>query len=673
MLDKQFDNIINQKIGDAKIDVPKSDWNVFSQKLKVAMESTGPEDQLFDEAIKDKLAAASLSIPSADWGAFAPKLQDNLTPDISDADFDKIINDKVADANIITPTPDWNTFADKLADAQFDASIKEKVESPEIEIPESDWPIFAGILSSSMSTDQDISDAQFDSVIQDKLVDSNLEIPSSDWSAFSQKMQSAEISDQQMDQQVKSRLEDYSTNFEESHWAILREKMIQIRDLRRNLFGLKGFEAALSVLLFITFANFFADGLVKEPHAMPVEMATNAVAQVESNTNSVDVATSSIQENKLTKVNTNTVTNNNTPATTAVSSTSSNTTSVAASAVAENVNNNITNNGDNGNNGVTNTFISPTFPVNNTFSPVTTEEKETAAEAESNTLSSQEEVEELNAVAVEEIASLDLYAFAINQEIIDPAFSLTSVEVNDYSKNNGWNLYLAVGRNTNQIFTPNDTLIFNKAYSRKVNNLDFDIRVGKEIGDIEVMTGLAYQQVSYKSNLEEELQIDFDLSNFYSIDKIQYDFIKIPLNTRWNYNITKKFGFFADLGVSANILMKSEYNITTTTRNPNVEEPGTIPQPISTPVEDLKIGDVDFLSSAHAYKNYQDGLAEGASLKESLYGNLDSGIGIKFRINPGFETFARASMSQQLGEMSIGPNSDSFSTWGLQLGLKCRL
>ena len=117
--------------------------------------------------------------------------------------------------------------------------------------------------------------------------------------------------------------------------------------------------------------------------------------------------------------------------------------------------------------------------------------------------------------------------------------------------------------------------------------------------------------------------------------------------------------------------MKSDYIITTEARM-RVEEPGTIPQPIPTHIEEL-YGDTNFENTAHAAKHYQKGLTQDAKLKESLYGNLDSGIGIKFKLNTGFETFARASMSQQLGEMSIGPNSDSFSTWGLQLGLKYKL
>ena len=100
--------------------------------------------------------------------------------------------------------------------------------------------------------------------------------------------------------------------------------------------------------------------------------------------------------------------------------------------------------------------------------------------------------------------------------------------------------------------------------------------------------------------------------------------------------------------------------------------PGEIPQPVSTEIEDID-PDSDFTDTSHYFKNFQDGLFEGGSRKENILGNLDSGIGIKFKTTKGIETFARASMSQQLGEISIGPNSDSFSTWGLQLGLKYTL
>ena len=704
MLDKQFDHIINQKIRDIKVDAPKSDWNVFSQKLKVAMESTGPEDQLFDEAIIAKVAAASIAIPKPEWGAFAPKLQDNLNPSISDTAFDAIINDKVSQSNIDTPKPDWNVFADKLADAQFDASIndkvsqsnidtpspdwnvfsdkladaqfdasiKEKVENPDIEIPKPDWPIFAGLLASTMTAGHDISDAQFDSAIQDKLVDADMDIPNSDWSALSQKMEKGGLNDMQMDAEVKSKLEDYSTPYEESHWAILRDRMIHIRYLRRNLYGLKGFEAALTVLLFITFANFFADGIMdyNNPIAKTELSAINHEnVTAEANT----VITTKKENNTLNSNGVNTTMNTVKEKTVFNNSTSTN--SVRTNNIRVSSNNSGNNNS--GNTNSTTNQVAPSAPAS--ISPIIQEESNTTfskiediivadIDKTSNGIDNSESI-----LGLQDIAMIGFNDFATDRSILDPAFSLSpSIEVHDLSaKKNGWNVYVATGRNTHEIFTPADTLIANPAYSRKVNNLQFEIRIGKEFDDIELMTGIAYQRMEYGSNLIERMPIAQDINQIYTIDNIRYDFVKIPLSARWNYKITQKFGFFADIGLSANFLMNSEYSIDEWEEVEGTP-PGTIPQPISTEVE-LIDPDSDFYDSAHGSKNYQKGLRQGGLRNENIFGNLDSGVGFKFKTTKGIETFARASMSQPLGELSLGPNSDSFSTWGLQLGLKFKL
>ena len=669
MLDKQFDHIINQKIGDAKMDVPTSDWNVFSQKLKVAMESTGPQDQLFDEAIKTKLATASLEIPKAEWGAFAPKLQDAINSDITDADFDKAILNKVNDPSLAIPAADWNTFADKFSDAQFDASIKDKVEDPNIEIPKPDWPIFASLLADATLAPTEIADSQFDSVIQDKIAQTNIDIPNPNWNALSQKMQDAGLSDQQMDKEVKSKLEDYTTRYEESHWAILREKMLETKYLRRNLFGLKWFEAALSLLLFMTFANFVADGLLPEatPIAEAIENKIDSAENKLTNSNTI-AATELAVDNKKEVINNSepvskksTTENSNIKATsTFVGSTSSNNRNGIVTTNTQNISYNAP----------SKTVINPILEEITASSLVET----TIASEKSTVATSNNEAHSFEAKGLSLLDRLNPNVFDASRSLLNPAFAMApSIEIDPKSnRNNSWNLYLAIGRNTHQIFTPLNTNIYWDAYTRKSNNLSYDLRIGKEFDNIEVMTGLAYQQLNYGTEQVESLTISEELTWLYSIDMIKYDFVKIPLNTRWNYRINDQFGFFADLGISANILMKSDYDLVKNEKDPNtggsINKPIPVPTPGSSENEDLGLKDTDI-----GNKVYQLGLIQGGTARESIIGNLDSGIGIKYKINHGIETFARASMSQQLGELTIGPNNDSFSTWALQLGLKYKL
>ena len=655
MPDKQFDHIINQKVRDAKVDVPKSDWNVFSQKLKVAMEHSGPEDSLFDEAIKSKLAAASLDIPKSDWSAFAPQLQDSIQADISDTDFDKAILDKVNNPNIPVPAADWNQFAEKLADAQFDASIKEKVENPDIKLPKPEWAVLAAMLTSTHPVPQELSDAEFDSVIQDKMVDSNIEIPESNWNAFSQKMQHADLSDQQMDQEVKSKLDNYSSRYEESHWAILREKMLETKYLRRNLYGLKWFEAALSILLFMTFANFVADSLMPsaQPMAESITKESNATIETGANTITAEAFSRTTEESHETA--NQTATHETTYV--AEESKASQLSKIANSTQANSTinsktptksNTNIYGSGNNNNNGAASKkpnaglILTPIIreEENNTRALI---ENKVVADATPITTNDEPRLNAFN-----QIELLTPGLFAHNRDLLDPAFSMaTMISTEKKEKTNHWNLYLASGVNTHLIYTPRDTAVFFEAYSRSASNIAYDLRIGKEINDIEIMSGLTYQRMQYQSELKEDLGVGEDVYLF-SIDNIRYDFVKIPLNVRWNYDLNQKFGFFADLGLSANILMNAEYDIIKELFVEQVD-PGSINQPVPVPTPGTSTTeDLDFNNTAHAYKNYQMGVLDGASLRESIIGNLDSGIGVKYRFAPGIESYARATMSLSL-------------------------
>lgn len=660
MLDNQFDHIINQKLREANLDIPKSDWNVFSQKLKVALENATLEDQLFDEAINSKLNNASLDIPRPEWGALAAKLNTNNLVDSADQDFDQIIKDKVSDVQINMPKANWSDLAQKIADANFDASIKSKIENSAIDIPEADWPIFASILAASYTeSSTTLNDAEFDAVIQQKIDDSNFEIPNSNWNALSEKLQSAGISDQQMDAEVKSRLENYSTRYQDSHWAILREKMIKTQYLRRNLYSIKLFEAALAILLFMTFANFVADHLKTDLDDTENIFAHVEVAESASNNDKVENAKPSLNNNDEKSINTpllNTFSKNNV-------STEAN---LKEQYFVSSGNNDTPNNNDQ-------ESRNSSSEVNTVLIAKVEEREESSNEitAQLNSFEKDDHKDNIKAVDNLNLSKLEEINFNLNtptRKPLSPSFEpsiITKVET-EKKESNGLNIYLGIGQNTHEIYTPMDELVFHEAYSRKSKNLEFDLKVGKEFDQIELMAGLSYQRISYDSWLVEELEIDEEIHQF-SINSIRFDLLKIPANLRWNYRINNNIVFFADIGLSANLMMKTDYDIF---KQLKLEDPDTEtqPKPISFP-PDSTDEDLGFGDTAHATKNYQRGLAQGATFNESIIGNLDSGIGVKYKLSKTIQSYARVSMSQQLGELRIGPNNDSYSTWGLQLGL----
>ncbi len=638
MLDKQFDNIINQKLKDIKHDAPESDWNVFSQKLKVAMESTDPSDHVFDEAIKSKLADADLDIPKPNWSVFSASLQ---------ADID----------------------TNAISDADFDAAIKEKLTNPDIEIPKADWPVFAGMMAGSIDTPE-MSDTNFDQAIQSKLQDNTMDIPSPNWNAFSQKLQEASITDEQIDTEVKSKLENYSTRYNESHWSILRDKMIETKYLRRNLYGLKTFEAALAILLFITFSNFIADRFIPDTQifaetntavsVVEKEESTNAKTQELNPTPQKQTMFAVEKNSETTTISTIKSTSNNKPVT---SANVANTTNTANSA--RFIKNKLNNNSVSNSNDIVNTTDIPTSGINNRFTPTSVTEK-----ANNAAIVFEDGDQSPETIALSDIDGLNPGLFDDSRALVDLNLAAPFVDAsNPVAKNSRWALHAVVGNNNHLISTPQDTFVFQLPYERSSNNLNFDLRISKEINQVELMTGIAFQTMQYGSRVVDQIESDgkiFDVS----IASIKYDLIKIPVAARWNYTINDRLNFFADLGVSANILSGAEYDIQAV--EVETGEETTKPQPIEELPDEAF---TSFENSSLAQKNFQKGIfnSERASLKESIHGTLDTGIGVNYKLNSMFETYLRGTVSQALGQFEIGPNYDSFTTFGLQVGVKMGL
>ena len=654
MLDKQFDNIINKKLQDHQMDGLESDWNVFSQKLKVAMENTDPSDQLFDEAIKSKLADADIESPKPNWAAFSTLLNANV-----DTGADQSTSD--------------------ISDEDFDTLIKEKLVNPQIDIPKADWPAFASILAGSTVT-PDISDSTFDNVIQNKLQNNSMDIPTPNWNAFSQKLQEASLSDQDLDTEVKSKLENYSTPFNESHWSILRDKMIETMYLRRNLYGLKWFEAALAILLFMTFFNFVADKFI--PDAKAIAVTKTAVSSTTTETSELTQAAENLVNSSASLATTNITAEEDSS-----NDIKNNTRQVTATTTSRNVSNNrkrnlsslnavqagstpvavISNAIDSGN-GNLNSNTSSVGAFNETDEDLTNTitKSMTIAPAISG-LESNHNLNELHLASIKGLKP-GLFGFTRDQEELNLAFSIFEKSI-ELPKKNGWAVHAVIGNNKHIIATPQDTFVFELPYETVSQNLNFDIRVSKEFNQVEIMAGIAFQSMNYGARVTEPIEKDGQLYNF-NISNIRYDMIKIPLAARWNYGINKKLSLFADLGISGNILAGSDYTITEELVVESSTEPK--PQPTSFSPDDVNPG---WENSSLARKNYQKGIfnQEGASLKESIFGTLDTGIGINFQFNNQIESYARGTINQALGQYEIGPNGDSFTTFGLQLGLKYNL
>jgi len=598
MLDKQFDNIIKEKLDNIQMNVPGSDWSVFSQKLKTSNQQM-LDDEAFDQAILDKVSEPIITLPPVDWAGFNTKLQ--------------------------------------------------------------------------ASKGNELTDNEFDSFVQDRLALDQTAVPSADWAVFSEKMKSANLSDSRMDHEIKNRLDDYTTNYNDTHWELLRTKLVELKRLRKNILSVKWYEGLIAILLFITYANFIAEFIHPETNKH-IQLAT-----VEKISTSSEILAGNESNNRLPKeigFTTNTAStssankNKNSKKTTtriAAATTSNVSIAIPFKKALKNASNNdepvSTNSGGN-------TLNSDTTPPTSRNTSMAVSPRDYESDGLPSVASSDKISEPATKIASNDLASLNqLQSIAalnweerknpVNGE--DFGFAVIDTDENDQELSK-FHYHLYTGTNYQLITGPRDTL-FGRALAENSSNSVFGIGVSKTLESIEIMGGFKYQQLSYNpKDLHEVLPgVDGEIYDYY-LNKIEYQQLSIPLGFRWHHPLGEKLDLIAELGVTANFIVNSNYE---TLKDLIINDPsGPAPTPGPGNEEDFAA------ETRLSRKDLSKGLLQGGNLKQNLYASFNSGIGLQYSFTDQFGIYGTANLNQMIGSFRFAANTEKINSLGARIGIR---
>ena len=577
-----------------------------------------------------------------------------------DKQFDKIIKEKLDNIQMNVPGSDWNTFSQKLQDsnqqvlddAAFDKAILDKVNEPHITLPPADWTSFHAKLQSAKGNK--LTDNEFDSFIQDRLELETPAVPKADWSVFSQKMKSSNLSDSKMDQEIKSRLGNYATNYNESHWQLLRGKLVELKQLRKNILSIKWYEGLIAILLFITYANFIAEFIHPETNK------NIHVAQVEEISTVAEVLAAKDDATRIPKeigiMNTPSVSSNSKSALTDKRTIQSKASTTASKE--NNTKERATNNTDNGNSkgeGTDNSsVIPPSEKTNKIISP--RNYNDNGFPVTNMTTKDQVKLTSLN--SLDHVANLN-WDSRVNP-LEGDELSFAEIEKEEEEELGSLNLHLYGGNNYQSITGPRDTL-FGKGLAENTSNTVFGIGLSKSFESIELMAGLKYQTLSYNPKDLHEVLPGLDGKPYdYYLNQIDYKQLSIPVGLRWHQPLAKKLDLIAELGLNVNLIMASDYEIL---QEEIVSDP-TGPAPISQEEEDLpefaKLNRKDLFS----------GLAQGGNLGQTIYASFNSGIGLEYSLTDQIALYGTANLDQMLGNFTFATNSEKINSVGVKVGMK---
>ena len=186
--------------------------------------------------------------------------------------------------------------------------------------------------------------------------------------------------------------------------------------------------------------------------------------------------------------------------------------------------------------------------------------------------------------------------------------------------------------------------------------LEYGIKKAKR----EWTIGLGYSNRSYEPRIIEELTGDVVL-NLYetSLKHIEFDIVSLALGLKHNIIQTKNWALDFGLGLSANIVARSDYQIETVNTRKNGK---IVSSRVNTPAGlDLEA------------KPLHDGISEGGNLRENIYFTTDISMGLRRKLSTRSTLIIRPEYSVHSFSNGIGPNNDLINNLSLNLGVQYML
>ncbi len=582
----------------------------------------------------------------------------------------------------------------------IDKKIQEAMGDFEVPYQSSHWDKMADKMAQI-----EAQETQFDDSVRSRLTNVEKKFEPSHWTAMASQLDKLDVEDTSFDNTVRERVERMEAQYSSSHWEMMNKQLDQHFTLKGKIVRYKIIEVSLMLLALFTAFNVLESDrtsaekgleipLIKTEQNIQPSKATEPKSfnsgydwrKQKDNKNSKNNKNSKKQQSNQPIVSTQTVDNQYVTNGNSENNLNNNTTNGSIQNPLQAVQNEKNGLNTEGVNTIVTTVENNATTSENASKAVNTEGVASMIHPHDAVATlSKKAFNTLNVASELPLANLDLNAITNNLNkangvdvaeainVLRPkALSIVSMydklEMPAAKKNQWWRFGL-FGTSSSDIaetdYTANDVL--RNAINIAAGNRGLGFTVGYKVGKFELESGLVFKHKEYAPKSVDVLTgslIKGNLTNVVSSDLVKLNVISIPLNLNYSFIDSKRFNFYASLGVTTNIatginaIYPSEINI------------DAIKQKLDVTNANLKSPDLNSFVKEIDIALYPKGMFDDFKFKENYYFTAQASLGLEYKMSSFASLFLQTGYEQHILQWGIGSRNDRISSFNLQAGAK---
>ncbi len=224
---------------------------------------------------------------------------------------------------------------------------------------------------------------------------------------------------------------------------------------------------------------------------------------------------------------------------------------------------------------------------------------------------------------------------------------------------------LGFGPKVNLVNSPFDPVYEIDPYNTLNTNFNISAKVHKEVGPVEIYTGLGYTNTSYRPLIIKEIyQNQKRELNHASLENIKFKIVNIPVGVNHNIIDRENIKLYASAGIDVNVVTHSDYEIYDLPATNQGIRLGVNPQ-----IEKTEINSRSLLSQ----KEFNEGFLQGGSLRDNLYASASVGLGLEKNLSDRTSLYVEPKYSHFITSKGLGPNLDKVHALSIDVGVRFQL
>jgi hypothetical protein len=269
----------------------------------------------------------------------------------------------------------------------------------------------------------------------------------------------------------------------------------------------------------------------------------------------------------------------------------------------------------------------------------------------------------LASIELFELSSLDFSKGNELQAAPQPTIAQTR---NPFDKK--WAISAFTDMNFNHITTPYDELYLKSGYDQNRVGYGGGLMVHRELGPVELSTGVGYTSKKYspKQFIELFKRSEDSDGTEYRFEGVKLNVLTIPIHLSYLISKKGKWRPYVTAGGAVHLALQAEYK----KEDRRVSRSTSVPQYL-----DENQGATYTVGRTPNFekKKFPDGLLENGSFKDNHYFTLDLGFGIERKISPSTSLFFQPTVFYNLFNKGLSANNDKINTFAMQIGVKTRI